>query len=257
MKRKTKNNNPISTKLVYLDLEFILEHYKDPGFWGKEWTIFKSGNIEIYWTMTDIKTKSRLIESEIHVRSFKKGRSPHFKVWQDAAYRAWYCRAIPIKHEEYTQETFKRNIFSAIIAQIGEVEKTLIQQYAEYRHAERLEAEELETLEEIAEQVANEYVTGCGEYAETAKEAIIHDYISDRRPNYTSGILRSYDHKVLGSLYLMVCSWFGYEQEFENHRALVNNKQKHVWLDMFKRAKEIQTDEWRNAMAEEFKATLE
>ena len=35
-----------------------------------------------------------------------------------------------------------------------------------------------------------------------------------------------------------------------------DNKKDHIWTEMFAKAKEIQTEEWRNAMSEELKKSL-
>ena len=257
-KKQQNTSKSISTKLVYLDLSVVLANYRDPKFWGKQWTIYKSGDIEIYWMMTNINVRENTIQSEVHMRNFQYHSGKYDRQWAD---RNWYgffayCRDVPVSNPEYTQKIFENNIFAATMSLIKMVEDYLIQGYAEYQAAVNLDVEHTDRLKEIAEEIANEYVS-AGAYSDEIKEAFIDKYVSDNKTSYASKVMSSFSHKVIGSLYLMICSWFNKKEEFQTNRELMgDNKKDHLWTQMFAKTKEIQTDEWRNAMTEELKASL-
>ena len=258
MAKQEKTLNSISTKLVYLDLSVVLANYRNPEFWGKQWTIYKSGDIEIYWMMTDIDVRRGTIRSEVHMRSFLYHSGKYNRRWTDQEWYGYYssCRDVPVSNPEYTQEIFEANVYAAVMSLIRVVEDHLIMGYAEYQTALELDQNHTEQLKEIAEAIANEYVS-AGTYSDEIKEAFIDKYVSDNKTSYASKVLDLYRHKVIGSLYLMICSWFDKEEEFQKNRELMgDNKKEHIWSQMFAKAKEIQTEEWRNAMSEELKASL-
>ena len=259
MKSKTrKTSKAISTKLVYLDLSVVLANYRNPNFWGKQWTIYKNNDIEIYWMMTNIDVRRNVIQSEVHMRNFMYHSGKYKRQWFDQDYYGYCiaCRDVPISNPEYTQAIFENNIFTATMSLIKAVEDHLIKGYAEYKAAVQLDQDHDDHLREIAEEIANEYVS-AGAYSDEIKEAFIDKYTSDNKTQYAYKVLCSYSHKVIGSLYLMICSWFNKEEAFQANRELMgDNKKDHLWPQMFAKAKEIQTDEWRNAMAEELKASL-
>ena len=253
-----KKQNNISTKLVYLDLSVVLANYRDPKFWGKQWTIYKSKDIQIYWMMTNIDVRHNTIKSEVHMRNFRYHSGKYNRQWFD---QDWYgccspCRDVPVSNPEYTQEIFENNIFAATMSLIKMVEEHLIKGYAEYQNAAKLDQDHEDRLREIAEKIADEYVS-AGTYSDEIKEAFIDKYVSDNTTDYASKVLSAYRHRVIGSLYLMICSWFNKEKEFQENRELMgDNKKNHIWAQMFAKAKEIQTEEWHNAMSEELKSSL-
>lgn len=258
MKNKRKNTSSLSTKLVYLDLSVVLANYRDPNFWGKQWTIYKSGNIEIYWMMTMIDVRRNAIMSEVHMRNFVYHNGKYNRQWVDQQWYGYYasCYTIPASNPEYTQEIFENNVFAAVMSLIKLVEDHLIMGYAEYKNAVQLDQDHYDRLKKIAEEIADNYVS-AGDYSDEIKEAFIDKYTSDNKTDYAAKIMASYSHKVIGSLYLMICSWFHKEKEFQANRKLMgDNKKGHLWSEMFAKAKEIQTEEWYNAMAEELEASL-
>ena len=255
-KKKNPAGGQLSTKLVYLDLAVIMANYRNPEFWGKKWTIYKHRQFEIYWQMISIDFKENVIKSEVHMESFtiKNRKNESAKRWLDNGYAGYPCRSIPLKHEEYTQKVFMKNILGSCLSLVDWAEKALIRQYAEYGNALQLENDYNDKLTEIATKIANEYVMSGGEYSSAIKDAFIEKYVDDNSANYTSAILNNYSHKVLGSLYVMLCSWFNDKERFEQEkRKLGDGKKKHIWLDMFLKNKEIQTEEWQKAMEEECK----
>ena len=255
-KKKNPAGGQLSTKLVYLDLDVIMANYRNPEFWGKKWTIYKHRQFEIYWQMVSINFQDHVIKSEVRMESFslKNRKNEPAKHWYDSSWSGQSCRSIPLNHKEYTQEVFMKNILGSCLSLVAWVERTLIQQYAEYKTAQQLEDDHNEKLTEIAKSIADAYVISGGEYSSTIKEAFVEKYVDDNSADYTSAVVNNYNHKVLGSLYVMLCSWFNDEERFEQEKLqLGDGKKKHIWLDMFLKNKEIQTEEWQKAMEEECK----
>ena len=247
MPKKKKSNNHISTKLAYLDLSVVLANYRNPEFWGRKWIIYKHGNVEIWWMMTHINVSQNLIVSTVGSNEFvyAKGRLRTHVYSKTSS-----CDSIPINNPEYKQELFERNLLAASLRVINYMEESAIRGYAEYRKAIDLDWDAQCSFRKIAEEVADKYILPSP-YAETMKSAFIEKYVDDNSPDYTSQVLRNYDHKVFGGLYLMLCSWFGREEESEKHKKLVGDgKKQHIWTEMFAKAKQLQSEEWRNAMAE-------
>lgn len=257
--KRNNSKSAISTKLVYLDLSVVLANYRDPSFWGKQWTIYKRGPVEIYWMMTEIDVRNGTISSEVHMRSFLYRKGKYKRQWHDNDWTnpCGVCRRIPVANPEYSQEVFESNIFAATMSLIKSVEQHLIRGYSEYQAAAQLDDEYEDSLEEIAEGIADKYVTE-GPYSDDIKDAFIVSYQTHHSSHYALDVLSSYDHKVIGSLYLMICSWFNKEKEFQEHKKLMgDNKKTHIWTEMWAKAKEIQTEEWHNAMAKELEASLQ
>lgn len=248
----------VSTQLVYLDLNTILANYKKPEFWRKKWLIYENGTIKIYWNMVYINVKTNKIHSEVSVEpfTFKKRKIKH--VWSND-YASWYataCDTIPIDNPDYRQEMLNRNILTASLNILRWIEDSFIQDYAEYKTARRLMADHEEELRQIAEKIADEYIKE-GEYADTIREAFIEKYLDEQTVDYTTEVINNYRYKVFGSIYLGLCSWFGNQKRFEEYQKLIGDgAKKHIWIDMFRKAKEIQTDEWRNAMSEELRKSI-
>ena len=248
----------ISTQLVYLDLNTILANYKKPEFWGKKWLIYENGTIRIYWNMVYIHVKTNKIHSEVSVEPFtyKKRKIKH--VWSND-WAAWYtisCDSIPVDNPDYGQEMLNRNILTASLSILRWIEDTFIKDYAEYKTAKKLTNDHDYELRQIAEEIADEYINQ-GEYTDMIRDAFIDKYLDDNSVDYTTEVINNYRYKVFGSIYLGLCSWFGNQKRFEECQKLIGNgAKKHIWLDMFKKAKEIQTDEWRNAMSEELRKSI-
>lgn len=246
MPKKKKSNNHISTQLAYLDLSVVLANYRNPEFWGRKWIIYKSGNIEIYWRMIEINVKNNYIRSEVGYDSFpfKRGRLSTWIYGQQ-----YSCDYIPINNPEYKQELFERNVLAASLRLVRSIERVATYDYAEYRKAYEVYDAEREKLRDIAEEVADTYILPSP-YAKDMREAFVEKYVDDNVTDYPFLVLDKYDHKIFGGLYLMLCSWFGREEEFEQHKKLVGDGRKqHVWTEMFAKAKQLQSEEWRNAMA--------
>lgn len=245
-KKKKSNPHHISTQLAYLDLSVVLANYRNPEFWGRKWIIYRSGKIEIYWRMVEINVKHNYIRSEVGYDSFifKRGR---ISTWLYG--EVYPCDCIPINNPEYKQELFERNVLAASLKLVRSMELMVTYAYAEYHKAREVLDAQREKLREIAEEVASTYILSSP-YAKDMRDAFVEKYVDDNLTDYPSLVLDRHDHQIFGGLYLMLCSWFGREEEFERHKKLVGDGRKqHLWVEMFAEAKRLQSEEWRNAMA--------
>lgn len=248
--------NSLSTKLVYLDLKTIMENYRKPEFWEKDWLIFKSKELEITWSITNIDVLSNTIESRICFRDGHITRGGK-KFWFDHSFtvkQSWIleavCRPIPIKNSDYTQEAFDRNILNTILKSIARLERGFAYNTYEYKKARELEDEQIERLQEIAE----EFLDKEGVYNESIRDAYIEKYVDDNKENYTNKVLGNSQFRFFKTAYLHVCSWFGNDKAFEEYKALLKKfVPKKQIFKILKKTKEMQSDKW----VEEMKDQLE
>lgn len=250
----------ISTKLVYLDLKTILENFRNPEFWEKEWLIFKSKEIEAYWSMTSINLLDNKIISCITLKA-SKGRitrgGKHFLLPYEVKRKSDWglsdnsCRPIPINHSDYTQEVFERNIFSTLVDTIEKAEKEMIKNTYEYDEAYQIEDDMKEKLREIA----SDFLDEEGVTNDAIRDAYIDTYVSDNLDNsLTSEIVRNAQFKFFKSLYLHVASWFNREKDFEDYaQKLKKYTSKKYSYAVFKKKQEALSEEW----VEEMKNQLE
>lgn len=248
--------NSLSTKLVYLDLKTIMENYRKPEFWEKDWLIFKSKELEITWSITNIDVLSNTIKSCICFRDGHITRGGK-KFWFPVKFTTkidWYydsvCRPIPIKNSDYTQEAFNRNILNTILNSIKELEREFARDTYEFQKALELEDEQRERLEEIA----GEFLDEEGVSNKSIRDAYIEKYVDDNKENYTNEVLKNSQFRFFKTAYLHVCSWFGNDKAFEEYRALLKKYiPKKQIFKILKKTKEMQSDEW----VEEMKDQLE
>lgn len=248
--------NSLSTKLVYLDLKTIMENYRKPEFWEKDWLIFKSKELEITWSITSIDVLSNTIKSCICFRAGHITRGGK-KFWFPSAFTSkhdWYyetvCRPIPIENSDYTQEAFDRNILNTILSSIRYLEMEFARDTYEYKKALELEDEQRERLEEIAE----EFLDEKGVSNESIRDAYIEKYVDDNKENYRDKVLENSRFRFFKTAYLHVCSWFGNDKAFEEHKTLLKKfiTKKQIFK-ILEKTKEMQSDEW----VEEMKDQLE
>lgn len=248
--------NSLSTKMVYLDLKTIMENYRKPEFWEKDWLIFKSKELEITWSITNIDVLSNTIKSCIcfrngHItRGGKKFWFPHSLTSKQDWYYETVCRPIPIKNSDYTQETFDRNILNTILNSIKALEREFARNTYEYKKARELEEEQIERLQEIAEEFLDEEEVSN----ENIRNAYIEKYIDNNKENYTNKVLENSQFRFFKTAYLHVCSWFGNDKAFEEYKTLLKKyiRKKEIFK-ILKKTKEMQSDEW----VEEMKDQLE
>lgn len=243
-KEKTKMESNISTQLVYLDLKVILANYKNPKFWAKKWTIFKSSQFEIVWYLHSISCTDNKISSCVKILPFKIKRGN-----KTLALNYWYasstfCDSIPIDNSDYTQEVLNRNILSSALEVIRSSELSLITDYAEYKEAQKANEAYEDELKEIAEQFLNDQ----GVTHKDIREAYIDKYVSDNSLDYTQEVSKNLQYKVLPNLYLLVCSWFNSPEKFEEYKKLCGGVRKNVWIKIWNQYRDIKSEDWVSDM---------
>lgn len=237
--RKAKKLFGISTELVRLDIKEILANYRKPQYWKKVWTIFKCKDFDVVWKMTSIDLEDNKIRSQTKIINYKgkNKKSLYYNCQCD-------CSSIPIDNPDYTQENFIRNISSAVKTSLDRLERDIVEQTYEYQQAVKLSREEVDKLEEIANDfLDNENVTN-----QDIRDAYINWYIDNTSTfNYTSEILSNAIRKYYPTVRLLLHSWFGNKKAFEEEtKFLKENKniKKKYCYQIWKNMKELDSEDY-------------
>lgn len=234
----------VSTQLVFLDLKTILANYKDPKFWGKKWTIFKSSQFEIVWYLYSINCMNNKIDSRVKIMPFKIKRGKKIFIFNPWYNDGKFCDSIPIDNSDYTQEVFNKNILGTVLNTVKEAELNLIMSYAEYKEAEKANDEYSDRLKEIA----SDFLDSQNVTHRDIRDAYIDKYILDNSIDYTREVLQNLQYKVIPNLYLLVCSWFNATDKFEEYKKLCGGVRKSVWIKIWEQYRNIKSDTWVNDM---------
>lgn len=178
--------NEISTKVVKLDINFILDNFYKPNLWGKTWTIFEWDGYKITFTIHTINTEfgSLYYRLKLHKDGATLARSSY--------------NPISYQKEHRNIKVIQKGISGAAIRLIGDYEKDLIRITNAYQEAEALEHKiELEA-EAKAEALLDEL--------EITNEEIREAYIESQKQKhetseYTSNVLDVYQYKKCLKLY--------------------------------------------------------
>ena len=254
MSKETQQS--VSTKLVFLDLKTVLENYRNPKFWEKEWLIFKNKELEIKWSITQINVMSNSIISNIifNQRSVVRGGKKfiidyHYCHKSDWSWDAHVCRPIPINNSDYTQDTFMRNILSTVLKTLKKIEEEMVKITYEYRKAIELEQEQEEKLQEIAEEFLDENNVSN----DAIREAYIEKYVSDNRSTKLSEkIVSESQFRFFKTAYLHICSWFGDMERFNEYKKLLSSRvSEKTIFEILEETKKMQTEEWSEQMRDQ------
>lgn len=229
----------VSTQLVYLDLKTILANYKDPKFWSKKWTIFKSSQFEIVWFLYSISCVDNTISSCVKIMPFKikRGKKTLSSNWYNSNR---FCDSIPIDNPDYTQDVLNRNILGTVLEAIKSAENSLIFDYAEYKEAQKASEQYDEKLKEIAMQ----FLDDQGVSHKDIRDAYIDKYVSDNSLDYTIEVFHNLQYKIIPNLYLLVCSWFNSTEKFEEYKKLCSGVHKSVWVKIWNQYRDIKSEDW-------------
>lgn len=248
--------NQLSTQLVYLDVKTILQNYKDPKFWSKEWLIFENKDFTISWRMTNINVIDNSINSNIIVRGrkgqciFRNGHqySMPYDVDKTWSFCMNSCHTIPINHDEYTQELLNNNLKGTILYCLTRMEKAMIENTVEYQRAESVYQKERDRLRDIARafldehEIENEKVRRCYEdaYVNANSDCKIMNDIKEHS-----------QFRFFKTAYLHVCSWFNDEKKFNEYKELLKKYvHKNKSLTIWRKDRLIQTEKWKESMKE-------
>lgn len=248
MKRSLKQILGIQTELTKLNVKEIIANYRNPKFWKKEWTVFKTREFSVVWQMSYIHVENNAIQSKVRITNFRrKGLS----FW---LLPSCYCDSIPIDNPDYSQGVFERNILNKIFVLITDLEKAIVRTTYEYRQAEQLEEDEREKLEEIA----NDFLDSEGVSNKEIREAYVDYYVGNAtKYNYTSEILSTSKRKYYPTARLLACSWFDNKKMFEEESkivAVLKGVKKKAIYDIWKAKKELEGEDYLKEAEEQLES---
>ena len=232
----------IQTELQHLKLDEILANYKNPKFWKKKWCVFKTKDFDCIWKMKYINIESNSIESCVVLHY--KGKKNAKQYWWDNGTFTSSCDSVPIDNPEYNQLIFNKNILGKVINTIDYLERAIILNSYEYKEAERLERDEREKLEKIA----NDFLDSESVSNKEIREAYIDHYVSKAsKYDYTGEVKAQSPRKYYPTARLMACSWFDNKKMFDGESNLLKaNKgiKKKVMYAIWKSRKELEGDDF-------------
>ena len=237
--------NELSTKIVNLDLDIILQNYNKPNFWEKEWLIYKSELFSLYFKIKSISIESRIIECAIfcknnYIKCKKLKKNVYIGDWLKQTYVK-----IPIKHSDYSKEKFKNDLIVNCIKIIENIENTMIKHYAEYETAEKLEENFRNELKRIAEEFLDENNVSNSDI----RDAYIYSYVNNYNiPSYTSEILSNYKYTVIPNEYLMLCSFFDDKKRYDEISQKMPKIRKSTKIKIWLENKKLDNDEYVDEM---------
>ena len=239
----------ISTKVVKLDLATILANYKKPEFWSKKWTIIETNEIRVVWGIKSIDCVNNKIESTLTVakKKIKRGKNDLSDMYYTN--EELHLASIPTNNKEYTQEKFQKSLLGTLIRLLEEVESHCVWGYAEYKKAEVLQDEINSKLRDYAIEFLNaNHVTN-----RDIREAYIDKYVVTHTSyELTWNIVEKYKHTIIPRAYLYAYAWFDKKEEFDEFESKMP-KRRRGNIEIWKKAREIQTKEWEEGMKRELK----
>lgn len=232
----------LTTELQHLDLAEILANYRKPKFWKNKWCVFKTNDFDCIWRIRNINVEGNSIESCVTLHY--KGKRKIKRNWWDSESFTSYCESVPIDNPDYNQLVFNKNVLGKVINTIDYLENAIILNSYEYKEAEKLERDERDKLEEVAEKfLDSENVTN-----KEIREAYIDHYISKASKfDYTGEVKAQSPRKYYPTARLMACSWFDNKKMFDNESKLLKESKgvkKKVMYAIWKSRKELDGDDF-------------
>lgn len=232
----------LTTELQHIKLDEILANYRNPKFWKKKWCVFKTKDFDCIWRIRVISVEDNTIASVVTLHY--KGKKQVKRNWWDNESFSSYCDNVPINNPDYNQEVFNRNILGSVIRTIDYLEEAIAKCSYEYREAERLERDQRDKLEEIA----NDFLDSENVTNDEIREAYIDHYVSKAsKYDYTGEIKSQSPRKYYPTSRLMACSWFDNKKMFDNESKLLKQSKgvkKKIMYAIWKSRKELEGDDF-------------
>ena len=218
--------NKISTKLVYIDYKELLENYKNPDFWGKRWTIYNYGNIEVDLAINTINCQNNEIIMGLDViykgnekrKYLRLSRTYIDGYYSSSGYSGTF--AVPIDHPEYSNEIFTNKVYGKVKDLILDIESDLITEFPNYKQEET----RLHDLREYWKDIANNWLDEKGVENDDIREAYIDSYISvceSKTKDYRMEIIQQNREKVLAKELLLFASFNKKENDVEKYSEIL------------------------------------
>lgn len=239
----------ISTKVIQLDLNVILENYNKPKFWKKKWTVYKSKALTIITYIERIEVKNNKIYMTVKPESEEytdvKSHKTISTRWLDTSI------VIPIGRSDYTEDKFLTDLTYACMRLIDIIELKLISTYSEYENASKLVRRYKDSLRSIAEDFLDENKVTNSDI----REAYIDRYV-DRSviPNYCWDVQKNMIYTVIPQEYLMCAAFMGSKRIYDDYAAMCKKVRKSTKIKIWLAQQEIKTEEFVEKMKRELDA---
>lgn len=208
----------LSTVLTRIDLKDLLNHYTDKALWGKKWTIYDYGDIEVTAELYSIEVRSNEIKLAVTVKY--KGKRK--RLWYSSPYD-WNWMSVPINHSEYTQEAFERKLYGVAKDTLAALEERHIKSLPDYVKAAEYRDEREKSLIEEAER----WLDDKGVTNESIREAYTDAFVSANSKDVddmVDGIVKRHKDKLFAKEQMLLADFFKREREFQYFYDLVAKK---------------------------------
>lgn len=210
--------NKLSTVLTRIDLKDLLEHYTDKALWGKKWTIYDYGNIEVTAEIYSIEVYLNEIKLKVAVRYRGKRKLG----WGCTPYN-WTWMSVPVNHSEYTQEAFERKLYGVAKQLLSALEMSFIRELPDYETADKYRDEKKEKLEEEAKAWLDEKGVTNKSIRESYIDAFV-DANTDDVDKMVDAISERHRDKLLAKEQMLLADFFKKEDNFKYFYDLVAKK---------------------------------
>jgi transcriptional regulator NrdR family protein len=236
----------ISTKLYYIDYEYILQNYKKEEFWTKKWTIYDYGKLKIELGINAINVRDNKIIMGINI--YYAGDKRHQYDSHSFSGINGYCLSdwdsnvifIPINNKEYTNKIFQNKIYGSCQRLIKDVEYSLINKLAVYKN----EKTRIDLLKDHLKDIANDFLDANNVTNEAIREAYVDKYVYDNKDKSSqlNKIVLRFNEKLLTKEYLLFASFNDNEKDVEKFSKILNEDKVSkssvtVWVQKLKDAK--------------------
>ena len=199
--------NSVSTNIVKLDLDFLLDNCHRPALWGKKWTIFRYGDYEITFTISTIYVKSR--EMTYETALYVKGAL----VSTDAN------GGLPMDREHRNHKVLQRRINRYVVDYlIGWHEKRLIERSEDYGSIFR----SIQARREVMKARAIELLDGMGIAHAGIREAYINAQKDKVRADALEELTDYMRGRVLTPLYLSYALFANDKELYDKYIQLLS-----------------------------------
>lgn len=206
----------VSTKVMKIDLKTILENYREPEFWSREWEILKTYQMSIVWRITSIDTLRGFIESEVIAKNINvliDGENVHRHWWSGESYS---LASVPCNNPEYTEEHFKNALYGAVVRLLNSIEDHCVWYYDDYCEYERLR-------DEYTDKIKNEAIKYFYEkdLDLNLKESFVDMYMRDQIIPYSGlDVTNHYRYHVVPNAYMFAASWFDVQEDIDKYSSM-------------------------------------
>lgn len=210
--------NKLSTVLTRIDLKDLLNHYTDKALWGKKWTIYDYGSIEVTAEIYSIEVYLNEIKLKVAV-SYRGKRKLR---WGNVPYN-WTWMSVPVNHCEYTQEAFERKLYGVAKELLSAIELSFIRALPDYEAADDYRDDKIGKLNDEAKAWLDEK----GVTNKSIREAYIDAFVeanTDDVDDMVNAIVNRHKDKLLAKEQMLLADFFKKEKEFRYFYDLVAKK---------------------------------